>query len=238
MKVNHEKEYQEAKKLSNKRSLSLERPAKRLRSTIPESIKKKYDVSLTKMIAVDLLPYSFANNRGFNEFLNDTVPGYVPPHRTTISRTLMPDLHNKTKSKIINELRVDKLTGINYLSFTTDAWTSRAGDSYLSLTLHYLTTNFEIKNLTLGIKKFETCHTGGDIAVLLEEMLSEWDLADLGDIETYVVTDNARNMTRAVQKIGAHHITCFAHTLSLAPSDAKEDDLNKLLAKVITKKCI
>ena len=45
-------------------------------------------------------------------------------------------------------------------AFTTDGWTARNGDPFVSLTLHYATKDFELKNLSLECKNFIERHTG------------------------------------------------------------------------------
>ena len=49
-------------------------------------------------------------------------------------------------------------------AFTTDGWTARNGDPFVSLTLHYVTKDFELKNLSLECKNFIERYTGVLIA--------------------------------------------------------------------------
>lgn len=209
-------------------------PVKKQRLNFSNEEKREIDELITEMIAIDMLSYSFVENRGFRKLLNKIIPGYEPPYRTTISRTLMPNLFEKCQTNVRQQLQKAFDDGLNCLSYTTDGWTSKAGDSYLSLTAHYLTSNFEPKNFLLGMRHVKTGHTANEQAQLLEEMAEEWNFPGIEDVPIYCVTDNARNITNTVQKLGWDNIYCFAHTLNLALSDAQEnyEALSEILAKV------
>lgn len=61
-------------------------------------------------------------------------------------------------------------------AFTTDAWTSRANESYLALSLHYIDVNFEIEKYTLGLRELTESHTGIYLSSIIKEILEEWDI--------------------------------------------------------------
>jgi hypothetical protein len=54
-------------------------------------------------------------------------------------------------------------SNINYFSATTDVWSSRTTDSFMAITLHGLTDNFSMINLTLEVKPLQGKHTGTSI---------------------------------------------------------------------------
>lgn len=60
-------------------------------------------------------------------------PRYVIPSRTHFTSVVMPRLYEQTKSEVANKLR--KATSV---ALTTDGWTSRATESYITITGHYL----------------------------------------------------------------------------------------------------
>lgn len=51
---------------------------------------------------------------------------------------------------------------------TTDGWTSRAVESYVSLTFHYLTENFENNHKSLGCTPLLKSHTSENIEQFLD----------------------------------------------------------------------
>lgn len=139
--------------------------------SVPE--KQEIDQLIMEMIAIDLKPFSCFEDRGFRNMLKKLSPDYEPPCRTTFSRSLAPILHHKTKQKLIAELGREIESCLMSLSFTTDCWKSIANDSYISLTLHYLTVDFSQKNLMLNIKQLLDRHTGSNLKNHLSNMMSE-----------------------------------------------------------------
>ena len=55
-----------------------------------------------------------------------------------------------------------------YFSITTDLWSSRAKQSYIAVTIHYLTASFEMKSHLIETKEFAEAHTGEMISEALE----------------------------------------------------------------------
>jgi hypothetical protein len=53
-------------------------------------------------------------------------------------------LHKSVKKAVDDVLEKD-LPEVNGVAFTTDGWTSRQNDPFQSLTLHYVSKNFELK---------------------------------------------------------------------------------------------
>eukprot|EP00644_Phytophthora_capsici_P018335 jgi/Phyca11/131900/e_gw1.119.38.1 len=62
-----------------------------------------------------------------------------------------------------------------YFSVTTDIWTSMNTDSYLSLTLHYVTPDFRFRNWTLEVKAFPGRHSGEAISAGLLKLFDRGD---------------------------------------------------------------
>ena len=58
-------------------------------------------------------------------------------------------------------------------AFTTDGWTARSGDPFVSLRLHYVTKDFELKKLSLGCQNFIGRHAEVLFAQGLEHMISQ-----------------------------------------------------------------
>jgi hypothetical protein len=49
------------------------------------------------------------------------------------------------------------------ISFTIDAWTSLNNNSFLGITAHWVTENWELKSFLLDFIKLEESHSGANI---------------------------------------------------------------------------
>jgi len=91
-----------------------------------------------------------------------------------------------------NKLK-EVLNDINYLAITTDCWTSVTTESYLSITCHFINTNYELKTTVLSTKSLTKNHTVQNLADALLEVFEEWNI---NNKITCIVTDNATNMLK------------------------------------------
>lgn len=167
-------------------------------SDSPKSLK------ITKQIACWMAksfhPYSLVEEKGFKDLMKEVVPLYTVPSRTTFSRNIVPKLYDETKLKV-SSILTNELEEAKSLSFTTDLWSSGSGDSYMSLTLHYLDKEFKIKRFSLGTEYIPPDdHTGLSIREKTMELLDNWQLSGLA-VPKYMITDNATNMVAAFGKL-------------------------------------
>lgn len=186
---------------------------------LSEKRERALNQKVTEMVALDLQPYSFVEDRGFKALMNEAVPGYNLPSRTKLSRVLVPRLYDDTRARVKAELRKAFEDGTSTLAFTSDIWSSRANESFISLTCHFVTVRFEMKKFTLNMRHLPESHTALNIAAALEQLCAEWEIPT--DCVKYVVTDNGRNIRAAARTLPWRQRACFAHTLQLAISDAK-----------------
>nr|CAD7455728.1 unnamed protein product [Timema tahoe] len=182
----------------------------------------KITKQIAKMLAMSLLPYEFVEEEGFINLMKHVVPNYKVPCRTTFSRNYVPALYDETKQDLKCQL-INDLPQLFALSLTSDGWTSRAHDSYISLTCHYLKPNFEYKSFTMNTVLLNESHTAVNIRATLQEAICEWGIALNEDtLPIYCVSDNAPNFRSAVNSLFIS-IPCFAHSLQLAIHDAKAE---------------
>lgn len=97
-------------------------------------------------------------------------------------------------------------------------WTSITGDSYITVTAHFV-LGWDLKNAVLGTKKMTERHTAVNIAEAVRAMLEEYAISQK---IFCMVTDNASNMKKAASELRIKHLNCFAHTLQLVISDSLE----------------
>ena len=101
-----------------------------------------------------------------------------------------------------------------HFSLTSDIWSSRTNEAYISLIIHYLTDNFDMRNVTLRCAPFSNVrHTGIEIANIIRNYLEDANLC-LSDIVVYVI-DNASNAKKSATELSVNHQGCVAHRLHL-----------------------
>jgi hypothetical protein len=50
-----------------------------------------------------------------------------------------------------------------WVTIASDGWTSRAGDTYLGITYHYIDSNWVLRSLTVDVQKLEGSTTGEEL---------------------------------------------------------------------------
>ena len=170
-------------------------------------------------------PVSIVEDEGFKRLVTLLDSRYDIPSRRTIMR-MLPEKYRKVRAAV-EVLLVET----EYVSLTTDIWTSRATQGYITLTAHFLTHSWELKNVVLETFNLTCEHTAENIASILKRIVREWRIEDK---VVAIVTDNASNITAAVKLTGWRHIPCFAHTLNLVVQEAIKADSALVMVK---KKC-
>lgn len=81
----------------------------------------------------------------------------------------------------------------------------------------------------LSIKHFKGQHTAHNIAIVLQEIASIWNI-QLAKIHV-VIHDNGRNIVKAVSNAGLASVRCFIHTLQLIIADClkAQPDVNQMI---------
>ena len=210
-------------------------PSKMVQGTIPGMMAAKFPFhsarsnAITRSVAAyivgDLRPLSVVEGQGFKAMVETLEPRYHLPGRTHFSNTVIPQLYDESVLKV-----KASLSSATVVALTTDGWTSRATESYVTITSSHITPDWKLQNFVLQTRAMPESHTGIHIAGVIREAMAEWGLPG----NPPLVTDNAANMVVAAQHLNSKpHIGCFAHCLNLAAQKAlKIDTVSRLLAKV------
>ena len=107
------------------------------------------------------------------------------------------------------------LKQVDYMGMTTDMWTSRSKDGYISVTAHHISPQFVMKH------HFPGSHTALNIATMLWKSVEEDWGVDLHMQVPAFTTDNAKNVVNAIsENLMLVAIPCAQHSLNLAVQDA------------------
>nr|XP_017105340.1 E3 SUMO-protein ligase ZBED1-like [Drosophila bipectinata] len=190
------------------------------------SRKSSLDKALISMIATDLQPFRIVEDGGFRNFVYCLDPQYTLPSRRTLNDVLLSNMYDDMTKKL-----KDILSKVRHCAVTTDGWTSRANDHYLTVTCYFFMDDFEIKSAVLSTSKLlnDLDQTSENIAISLHKVFSEWGVAS--NISA-IVTDNASSMIKACSILGKRHMPCFAHTLNLIMQDTLQlEKIKPIIAK-------
>ncbi|KAM9350016.1 E3 SUMO-protein ligase ZBED1 [Symphorus nematophorus] len=214
-------------------------PGRAAQLLLPAAFKQTYNdesdraKAITKalgcFIAKDMQPYAVVEGAGFQCMIKALEPRYKIPSRKHFSGTVIPALYEEIRRGIVKEL-----SDTAYVALTTDGWTSRATESFLTVTVHYITSEWEMKSCVLQTRPLYESHTSEYLSEALTEAVTEWKLQRDGSTIP-VTTDNAKNMVNAVNATAGlgPQIGCFAHTVNLAAKNAVSiSQVSRLLGKI------
>ena len=94
---------------------------------------------IAEFVARNLRPLSVVDSAGFKQLVNYLEPGYKVPshsHITSICRM---------KFDAMKEQLLATLATVQYVAVTTDIWTSRATQAYITVTSHFHTDHWKME---------------------------------------------------------------------------------------------
>lgn len=165
--------------------------------------------SITTHLCRDMVPFQVVERQGFKDMVKTLDQRYDIPSRKYFAEVEMPHLHEEVRGRVEQELRQ-----VKHYATTTDLWSSRTMDPYLSLTVHYITDEWKLHSKCLQTSYFPDDHTGTLIAQGLREALESWGLDER--LQACITTDNGANVVKATDLNDWTRLQCFGHRLHLA----------------------
>ncbi|CAH1107682.1 unnamed protein product [Psylliodes chrysocephalus] len=190
--------------------------------------KTKIDRSLMDLFIKDFQPFRVVEDEGFRNFTTCLNPSYELPNRKTISNTHLPALYEETLKNVQREIG-----DVKSVTLTTDCWTSVSTESYMAVTVHFISNNFQTKSILLDCIHLPQSHTSENLAKELKQIVVSWGLQNQ---ILLAISDNAANIKKAIQDILKwKHLGCYAHTLNLIVGDALSvvDDFLKKIRQLV-----
>ncbi|XP_073730758.1 E3 SUMO-protein ligase ZBED1-like [Misgurnus anguillicaudatus] len=175
---------------------------------LPSAKQEEITQKLTEFICKDMRPISIVDGEGFQNFVRALNPRYNFPSRVTVSNRIAKLYDCTTKS-------VKELLNNRSVALTTDGWTSLHTDAYVTVTAHFISDDWEIKNYVLKTEELREKHTAENVSDCILHILGAFEIKPESVIS--VTTDNAGNYVKAVEShMKRPNIPCLAHTLNLA----------------------
>ena len=126
---------------------------------------KSLDEQIARWLADSGVSFRVIDLPSFKKLINIANDKLKVKGRNFYSK-LVTSLADEARRDIINILQYSK-SHLKSVSFTTDIWTSRNGDPFISLTLHFITSDWELLNFTPYVRPFPERHTGKNITLVL-----------------------------------------------------------------------
>lgn len=177
-----------------------------------EGVAQKGHHILLKWIIESYRPLSIIEDPGFLKyiaFLNASEQKYTIPSCSTIATMLRAKYEDAViaiKAMVAKECE--------HFSLTSDVWSSRTGEAYISLMVHYLTEDFDMKVVTLKCTPLSNVrYSGVEIAHIIKNSLEDANMC-LNDMVVYV-TDNTPDAVKSATELSVNHQGCVAHMFNL-----------------------
>lgn len=180
------------------------------------------------VIIRDLRPINMVNGEAFQALMRYLEPGYHLPSDTHFTN-LIERMYAAVKEKVCHQFSEKA----EHLSITGDIWTSIATHAYLTVTVHYLDSEWELKSISLGAIPLDDTHTGENIQVWIKDLLLEFGASH--EKITSFVHDNGSNIDLAGRMLeeekGWVTLGCAGHTLQLCVNSGLK--INRQIDKAI-----
>lgn len=100
--------------------------------------------AITRYLAKDMVPINAVTKDGFKHLILTIDKRYCIPSRTFFTQAIQ-NLYNTCRQKVEEA----ELKDVQYYATTTDMWSSRTTEPYKSLTVHFISEDFELNSRCL-----------------------------------------------------------------------------------------
>ena len=160
-------------------------------------------------VAENMWPASIAHDSGFQHILQYVEPDFVVPSRTHIVILL-----KKRYGQCQKELQ-KLLETVDLVAVTTDGGTSKAIQSYVTYTVHFINADWNLVSCVLETSEFQGSHTANRLAEHAVAAVQRVSVPTQKVVAA--VHDEARNMMAAGSILqrdrGCANVACAAHML-------------------------
>ena len=173
----------------------------------------------------DTQPFSVVKCEEWWQMIAKFDPRYRFHNRYTTKDQIVALFQNKREQV---RLVLNQIPG--KIALTSDMWTASNNHAFLSLTIYYVNSLWQLKSFLLDIIPMTVRHTGTNMADAIMTVLHDFDLAEKA---LALTTDNASSMivcgnliTEELEEefgnLNFSHYRCAAHILNLAVNKGVE----------------
>ena len=179
-------------------------------------------------ISANSRPISVVEDMGLKQLFGYIEPAYSLPSRTHVT-SIVKKRHANGKRSLTTLMEKET----RFAAITTDAWTSRAVQSFATYTIHFIDSEWCLKSYVLATRIIDGRHTAVNIVQHLRTVVKEF--LPLDKI-CCVVHDEAANMVASGRQLHddlkCESVVCAAHMLQtcLRHSFDSSQQIQKLLS--------
>ena len=152
--------------------------------------------ALVSWVLSDHQAFRQVESATFRQFLAAIMPlqpNSLLPTRLTLRRWVLSTF-DENKVTIAMHLAAAK----SHISISFDGWTSPNNISFLGIVAHWSDEEYNLRSALISLKEVQFSHAGTDLATIVMTVLEGYGILDK---ISYFMSDNAPNMTRAIEEI-------------------------------------
>ena len=187
--------------------------------------------AVAQLIVGAELPISFGENPFFEQFMRTFVPNYQTVSRVTIRSDIFK-LFERKKLELFDEFK----RGTFSVALTSDVWSGRAKQDYVSVVAHYVDGDWNLQKRIIGFPLLDVAHNSRNISDRVLNVLVNFDIHKR---IIAITLDNASANKIAIELMrpnlsGFHeelfHVRCACHIVNLIVKEGLD-----LVHEVITR---
>ncbi|KAI1700322.1 serpentine type 7TM GPCR chemoreceptor str domain-containing protein [Ditylenchus destructor] len=181
---------------------------------------------VVNFVACNLTSFKCINDPTLHALIKYGNPSAEIKDETYYRKTALPQIYHIVKQKVISMIKE-----FEYVSFTTDAW-SGPSDSYLSLTITGISSEWKRISLPLAVSHFPGSHTSVAIYKKIHDLIDSFQIEPK---KCHVfLRDGGANMKKCFETSEFFHADCGAHLLNLVVRESlKAEPISNLLKSYI-----
>eukprot|EP00112_Aurelia_sp_Birch-Aquarium-sp1_P012684 Seg2671.1 transcript_id=Seg2671.1/GoldUCD/mRNA.D3Y31 product="Zinc finger BED domain-containing protein 4" protein_id=Seg2671.1/GoldUCD/D3Y31 len=181
------------------------------------------------MVALDMMPVYMVEGKGFRNLIDFLEPEYkVPSHQTIMQQ--INKMYGEVKG-IVEE----GLSDVSDVAITTDAWTSLATESYATVTVNYITKEWQMKSAVLDTSELDERHSAENLAIRLELVKADRNLE--GKIRLAVNAGFAIEEVKELIKKSGKLVGFFEKSTSAATASESAQERYKVAKHRLIQSC-
>lgn len=183
---------------------------------------KRCDNALLQMLACDLQPLAIVEYPGFMNYINSMGAHARLPTKHTLLNTLLPAKYAEVQKTVLVMLSSTK-----HIALSGDIWLSPTSGEHLYISAHFISNDWELKSVALGMIFLLNQITIDELAERLFQLVEKWQITN--KVSCLVSSRNTK-VSSAAKMRNWSHLCCFADSLNLAVKDSlrANEDLMQL----------